>query len=89
VKRALAREGPSRVSSRLALKSAPRHVNAIAHASKPRELKESLKGCSVALQAHVSKNRVLAALTKPLGMKPVSLLGKAAWRDQQGANGDR
>jgi hypothetical protein len=77
-KRTLALAGPSRVSSRLALKRAAGHVNAISQASKLRELKDSLKGCSAALQAHVSKNKVFAALTKPLGMKHVSLLRDAA-----------
>jgi hypothetical protein len=77
-KRAMALAEPARASNRLALKRAAGHVNAVAQASKLRELKDSLKGCSAALQAHVSSSRVLTALTKPLGMKPVSLLRKAA-----------
>jgi hypothetical protein len=47
-------------------------------ASKLRELTDMLKGCSAVLQAHVPKKKILDALSKPLGVKPVSDLGKAA-----------
>ncbi|KAM0859753.1 hypothetical protein ACQ4PT_046986 [Festuca glaucescens] len=72
------RETKTRASSRLALKRVAGHVNAVTQASKLRELKDTLKGCSAVLQAHVSKKKILDALSKPLGMKPVSKLGKAA-----------
>jgi hypothetical protein len=38
-----------------------------------------LKGCSIKLQAQVSKNKLIQKLIAPLGMKPMSALKAAAF----------
>jgi hypothetical protein len=75
---ALALAAKRHTSNHLAMKEPAEHVNVVAKASKLRELKDTLKGCSAVLQAHVSRKKILDALSKPLGVKPVSDLGKAA-----------
>jgi hypothetical protein len=65
-------------SERLAAKAPAHHVPAATKASKLRELKDSLVGCSTVLQSHVATRGILHAFKNPLGMKSVSDLGVAA-----------
>jgi hypothetical protein len=39
-----------------------------------RALKDSLKNCSIKLQAHVGKSKLLQKMTSPVGVKSVSEL---------------
>jgi hypothetical protein len=50
----------------------------VTKATKRRELRDTLKGCSTVLQAHVAWCKILRALKKPLGAKEVDDLGAAA-----------
>jgi hypothetical protein len=78
-KRELAKQVAERKRSlRIVENEAPLYVDAVTKATRRRELRDALKGCSVALQAHVSKNRILRAIASPLGVKPVSDLGAEA-----------
>jgi hypothetical protein len=68
-----------RKSERLAGKEPAMHLDMTKKAVNFRALKETLKGCSIKLQAHVSKNKVLQRLASPMGMKSVSELRDAAF----------
>nr|XP_051210742.1 uncharacterized protein LOC127327991 [Lolium perenne] len=68
-----------KTSARLALKEQAEHVTILTRACKLRALKDALKGCTATLQSHVNKEKILDAVKKPLGMKPASQLGSAAF----------
>jgi hypothetical protein len=69
----------TRMSKRIAAQGDGMHVNALTKAVKHRELTKMLKGCSIKLQAQVSKNKLIQKLIAPLGMKPMSALKAAAF----------
>ncbi|KAM3019897.1 hypothetical protein ACUV84_043094 [Puccinellia chinampoensis] len=71
--------GGRRVSSRLAKKEPENREDMLTKAVKVRELRESLKGCSVALQNQIGKTHVLKKLSVPLGMKAVFDITRAAF----------
>jgi hypothetical protein len=68
----------ARKSARLDGNEAPEYVDAVTKATKRRELRDTLKGCSAILQSHVASSKILRALKKPLGKKVVAELGAAA-----------
>ena len=76
--------GERRKSARLAQKEPENRENMLTKAVKVRELRESLKGCSVALQNQIDKTRVLKKLSVPLGMKAVSDITRAAFGCDKG-----
>jgi hypothetical protein len=55
---------------------------------KLRELRDTLKGCSAKLQAHMANNKVLQKLTSPMSLKHVCFLKTAAFGkgSQKGAS---
>jgi hypothetical protein len=78
-KRDLAKQVAERKKSvRLAANEPPLYVDAVTKATKRRELRDALKGCSAKLQAHVAKSKILRAISSPLGVKSVSELADAA-----------
>jgi hypothetical protein len=68
-----------RRSDRLARKDTRDFVDTTTRAVKLRELRDTLKGCSAKLQAHVAKNKVLQKLTSPTSLKHVCSLKTAAF----------
>jgi hypothetical protein len=66
-------------SQRLAGKEPAMHLDMTKKAVDFHALKETLKGCSIKLQVHVSKSKVLQRLASPMGMKSVSELRDAAF----------
>jgi hypothetical protein len=68
----------ARKSARLTGNEAPEYVDAVTKATKRRELRDTLKGCSAILQSHVASSKIMRALKKPLGMKAVAELGAVA-----------
>jgi hypothetical protein len=68
----------ARKSARIAGNEAPEYVDAVTKATKRRELRDTLKGCSAVLQAHVASCKILHAFKKPLGAKEVDDLSAAA-----------
>jgi hypothetical protein len=67
-------------SVHLAENEPQQYVDAVTKATRRRELRDALKGCSAKLQAHVTKNKILRAITSPLGVKSVSELADAMLR---------
>jgi hypothetical protein len=67
-----------RKSSRLAATESAMHLDMTKKAVNLRALKNSLKNCSIKLQAHVGKSKLLQKMTSPLGVKSMSELRAAA-----------
>jgi hypothetical protein len=83
------RSSPQQAPEKFARKDTADFVDTTTRAVKLRELRDTLKGCSAKLQAHVAKSKVLQKLTSPMSLKHVCSLKTAAFgkSSKKGAKG--